>query len=162
MTMTHGFWTLPEGMSQTTGTPEDGIVFGIPGAIPISGDFNGDGLSEMGLYLEGQWYLLTWDAVDRTDVVGGLDVSVLQDRVLKPLLGIADPRRDTRIDFVGGIRGLPELERLVDGGQAALAFAMYPVEVEDLIAISDVGRLMPPKSTWFEPKLLSGLLVHVF
>ncbi|NQU40915.1 MAG: DUF1015 domain-containing protein [Lentisphaerae bacterium] len=116
----------------------------------------------VGIYLEGQWHLLTWDAVDRSDVVGRLDVSVLQDRVLEPLLGISDPRRDTRVDFVGGIRGISELERLVDSGRGAVAFAMHPVEVADLIAISDAGRLMPPKSTWFEPKLLSGLLVHAF
>ena len=116
----------------------------------------------VGVYIDRQWYRLRWDEVDRSDVVGRLDVSVLQNRVLEPLLGIADPRRDTRIDFVGGIRGIPELERLVDSGQGAVAFAMHPVEVADLIAISDAGRLMPPKSTWFEPKLLSGLLVHAF
>jgi uncharacterized protein (DUF1015 family) len=118
----------------------------------------------VGIYLEGHWYTLTWQdgLVDQSDEVGRLDVSVLQSHVLEPLLGIADPRRDERIAFVGGIRGLGELERLVDGGEATAAFAMHPVEVEDLIAVSDAGRLMPPKSTWFEPKLLSGLLVHVF
>jgi len=118
----------------------------------------------VGIYLEGQWHRLTWrdGVVDQSDEVGRLDVSVLQSRVLEPLLGIADPRRDERIAFVGGIRGIGELERLVDGGEAVAAFAMHPVEVEDLIAVSDAERLMPPKSTWFEPKLLSGLLVHVF
>jgi uncharacterized protein (DUF1015 family) len=116
------------------------------------------------IYLDGQWHRLTWHEglVDPSDEVGRLDVSVLQSRVLEPVLGIADPRRDERIAFVGGIRGIAELERLVDGGEAAVAFAMHPVEVEDLIAVSDAERLMPPKSTWFEPKLLSGLLVHVF
>ncbi len=118
----------------------------------------------VGIYLEGQWHRLTWHegVVDESDEVGRLDVSVLQSRVLEPVLGIADPRRDERIAFVGGIRGIGELERLVDSGEAVAAFAMHPVEVEDLIAVSDAGRLMPPKSTWFEPKLLSGLLVHVF
>lgn len=118
----------------------------------------------VGIYIEGAWHSLTWreGVVDRSDEVGRLDVSVLQQRVLEPLLGIADPRRDERIAFVGGIRGMSELERLVDSGRAAVAFAMHPVEVEDLIAVSDAERLMPPKSTWFEPKLLSGLLVHVF
>ncbi|MDP6630672.1 MAG: DUF1015 family protein [Kiritimatiellia bacterium] len=118
----------------------------------------------VGIYIEGQWHRLTWHegVVDPSDEVGRLDVSVLQSRVLEPVLGIADPRRDERIAFVGGIRGIGELERLVDGGEAAVAFAMHPVEVEDLIAVSDAERLMPPKSTWFEPKLLSGLLVHVF
>ncbi len=118
----------------------------------------------VGIYLEGRWHRLTWHngVVDPSDEVGRLDVSVLQSRVLEPVLGIADPRRDERIAFVGGIRGIGELERLVDGGQAVVAFAMHPVEVEDLIDVSDAERLMPPKSTWFEPKLLSGLLVHVF
>jgi uncharacterized protein (DUF1015 family) len=118
----------------------------------------------VGIYLEGQWHRLTWHdgVVDESDEVGRLDVSVLQSRVLEPVLGIVDPRRDDRIAFVGGIRGIGELERLVDGGEAVAALAMHPVEVDDLIAVSDAGRLMPPKSTWFEPKLLSGLLVHVF
>ncbi len=118
----------------------------------------------VGFYLDGQWHRLTWHegVVDQSDEVGRLDVSVLQSRVLDPVLGIADPRRDERIAFVGGIRGTGELERLVNGGEAAVAFAMHAVEVEDLIAVSDAERLMPPKSTWFEPKLLSGLLVHVF
>lgn len=118
----------------------------------------------VGVYLEGQWHRLTWHdgVVDQSDEVGRLDVSVLQSRVLEPVLGIADPRRDERIAFVGGIRGIGELERLVDGGEAVAAFAMHPVEVGDLIAVSDAERLMPPKSTWFEPKLLSGLIVHGF
>ncbi len=118
----------------------------------------------VGIYLDGRWHRLTWHdgVVDQSDEVGRLDVSVLQSRVLEPVLGIADPRRDERIAFVGGIRGTAELERLVDSGEAVAAFTMHAVEVEDLIAVSDAGRLMPPKSTWFEPKLLSGLLVHVF
>ena len=89
-----------------------------------------------------------------------LDVWALQNLVLAPLLGIADPRTDKRIDFVGGIRGPQELVKLVDGGKAAVAFSMYPTTVDDLMAIADVGEIMPPKSTWFEPKLRSGLVIH--
>jgi uncharacterized protein (DUF1015 family) len=85
---------------------------------------------------------------------------VLQRRILAPILGIEDPRTDARIDFVGGIRGTGELERRVDAGLAAVAFSMYPVSVDDLMAIADAGGIMPPKSTWFEPKLRDGLLVH--
>jgi uncharacterized protein (DUF1015 family) len=130
-----------------------------PGTAEVPGS-----RGSVGVYLDGKWHRLTWHdgVVDQADEVGRLDVSVLQSRVLEPVLGIADPRRDERIAFVGGIRGIAELERLVDGGEAEAAFAMHPVDVEDLIAVSDAKRLMPPKSTWFEPKLLSGLLVHVF
>jgi len=91
-----------------------------------------------------------------------LDVSILQDRLLKPVLGIDDPRTSKRIDFIGGIRGTAELEKLVDSGDHAVAFSMYPVTVEQLMAISDAGQIMPPKSTWFEPKLRSGLFIHTF
>jgi uncharacterized protein (DUF1015 family) len=87
-------------------------------------------------------------------------VSLLQDRILAPILGIGDPRMDTRIDFVGGIRGTAELERRVKSGEMAIAFAMYPTTLEQLMAVSDAGLIMPPKSTWFEPKLRSGLFVH--
>ncbi len=89
----------------------------------------------------------------------GLDVSVLQNRLLSPVLGICDPRTDSRIQFVGGIRGLSELVRLVEEGAAA-AFALYPTSMEELMEIADQGRIMPPKSTWFEPKLRSGLFIH--
>ena len=94
-----------------------------------------------------------------TDPVAGLDVSLLQDRLLGPILGIGDPRTDPRIDFVGGARGLGELERRVAGG--GVAFALHPTRMEQLMAVADAGRLMPPKSTWFEPKLADGLLSHV-
>ena len=94
-----------------------------------------------------------------SDPVAGLDVSILQERLLGPVLGVEDPRVDARIDFVGGIRGLAELERRV-AEDCAVAFAMYPTSIEELFAVADEGRLMPPKSTWFEPKLLSGLLIH--
>jgi len=96
-----------------------------------------------------------------TDPIGVLDVSILQDNILTPLLGIRDPRTDTRIDFVGGIRGLNELEKRVDSGQMKLAFSLYPVSMDQLFAIADSGEIMPPKSTWFEPKLRDGLLTHL-
>lgn len=113
-------------------------------------------------FLEGRWWLLTIDeaTIDRADPIGSLDVSLLQDRVLGPLLGIGDPRTDKRIDFVGGIRGTEELERRVTGGEMALGISMYPTTMEQLLAVSDAGEIMPPKSTWFEPKLRSGLFVH--
>jgi uncharacterized protein (DUF1015 family) len=98
--------------------------------------------------------------IDRRDPIGSLDVSLLQDRVLGPILGIGDPRTDKRIDFVGGIRGTDELKRRVDSGEMAIAFSMYPTTLEQLMAVSDAGAVMPPKSTWFEPKLRSGLFVH--
>jgi uncharacterized protein (DUF1015 family) len=117
---------------------------------------------EFGLYLGGQWYRLTIHA-NRIphDPVGRLDVSLLQDRLIAPVLGIADPRRDTRIDFVGGIRGLAALERRVDSGEMAIAFSLHPTRMEDLMAVADAGEVMPPKSTWFEPKLADGLTSHV-
>ena len=113
------------------------------------------------MYLDGQWYSLQWDAAPLpNDPVARLDVSVLQDNLLAPVLGIDDPRNNPRIEFVGGIRGTQELERRVDSGRAAVAFSMYPVTVDQLMAVADAGLIMPPKSTWFEPKLKSGLLVH--
>ena len=96
-----------------------------------------------------------------SDAIGSLDVSILQDQLLAPVLKIADIRTDKRIDFVGGARGTGELEKLVESGRAAVAFSLYPVNVADLIAVSDAGAIMPPKSTWFEPKLRDGLLIHV-
>lgn len=115
---------------------------------------------EVGMYLGGEWYRLTAKSwVYRSDAVMDLDVSVLQDYILAPVLGIMDPKTDRRIDFVGGIRGLSELERRVDEGMA-VAFAMYPTSIQELFAVADAGQLMPPKSTWFEPKLRSGLFIH--
>ena len=99
--------------------------------------------------------------IDESDPVGRLDVSILQKHILSPLLNISDPRKDSRIDFVGGIRGLGELEKRVSGGQWAVAFALYPTSIEQLMSIADAGEVMPPKSTWFEPKLRSGLIVHL-
>lgn len=115
----------------------------------------------VGMYLDGQWYELTVKPeYVNDDPVKGLDVSLLQDLLLAPVLGIGDPRTDSRIRFVGGIRGLKELERLVDGGEGAVAFAMYPTSIRELFDVADAGLLMPPKSTWFEPKLRSGLFIH--
>ena len=115
------------------------------------------------MYLSGKWYGLKLkpEATQPLSVIDRLDVSILQDRLLSPLLGITDPRTDKRIDFIGGIRGTAELERLVDSGQAAVAFSMYPTTLEELMAVSDANEIMPPKSTWFEPKLRDGLLSHL-
>ncbi len=130
--------------------------FGLsPSAFPVSPD----GTGSFGMYLPGQWYTLQIGAGHiPDDPVGRLDVSLLADNLLAPLLGIDDPRRDPRIDFVGGIRGLQELERRVDSGEMAVAFSMYPTRMEDLMAVADAGEVMPPKSTWFEPKLADGLV----
>ncbi len=116
-----------------------------------------------GMYLDGRWYHLAIrpDLVPEQDPVRRLDVSVLSEQILDPILGIADLRRDTRIDFVGGIRGLAELERRVNSGEMAVAFAMYPTPMVELMSVADVGEVMPPKSTWFEPKLADGMASHV-
>ena len=114
---------------------------------------------EFGLYLNGRWMRLTIRAglIPHQDPVARLDVSLLQDNLIAPILGITDPRRDKRIDFVGGIRGLAELERRVDSGEMALAFSLHPTSMEDLMAVADANEVMPPKSTWFEPKLADGM-----
>ena len=112
------------------------------------------------MYLNHDWYKLTIkDTYKNTDPVKGLDVSLLQDHLLNPVLGIEDPKTDKRIDFVGGIRGLAELEKRV-AEDCEVAFLMYPTSIAELFAVSDAGLLMPPKSTWFEPKLRSGLFIH--
>jgi uncharacterized protein (DUF1015 family) len=114
------------------------------------------------MYLEGKWYSLTANPPlqQESDSVLRLDVSILQNHMLDPILGIRDPRVDTRIDFVGGIRGLQELERRVNSGEMKVAFSMFPTSVAELMAIADDRKLMPPKSTWFEPKLRDGLFIH--
>ena len=114
------------------------------------------------MYLDGKWYELSLapDSTLPVGTVGGLDVSVLQDRVLDPILGIKDVRTDKRIDFVGGLRGTKELERLVNEGKAAVAFSLFPTTVAELLMVSDANEITPPKSTWFEPKLRDGLLIH--
>ena len=118
---------------------------------------------QFGMYLKGRWYQLhaRHTVVDESDTVGRLDVSILQNHLLDPALGIRDPRTDKRIHFVGGIRGSEELVRLVDSGEYAVAFSLYPTSNRELIALADQDRIMPPKSTWFEPKLRSGLFVHL-
>ena len=112
------------------------------------------------MYFKGKWTDLSWDIPAGTDVVGALDVSYLQDKLLAPVLGIGDPRTDQRISFMGGIRGDAALAAKVDSGENEIAFAMEPVTVEEMMSIADAGAIMPPKSTWFEPKLRSGLFVH--
>lgn len=121
-----------------------------------------DAPGRFGMYVDGTWYALSLPA-ERIpdDPVARLDVSLLQDHVIGPLLGVGDPRTDPRIAFVGGVRGLNALERAVDEGRAAVAFALYPTAMEQLMAVADAEKLMPPKSTWFEPKLADGLLSHV-
>lgn len=119
-------------------------------------------LHEFSMYLEGNWYKLSAKSgtYDDNDPIGVLDVTILTNQVLNPLLDIEDLRRSKRIDFVGGIRGLGELQRRVDSGEMKVAFALYPVSMKQLIDIADSGEIMPPKTTWFEPKLRSGLVVH--
>ena len=124
--------------------------------VPVRPDKKGN----FGMYLDEKWYILeaTSDIID-IDVVEGLDVSILQNEVLYPILGIKDPRTDKRIDFIGGIRGLDELEKRCHEDMR-VAFSMHPTSIDELFAVADQGRLMPPKSTWFEPKLLSGMFIH--
>ncbi len=119
-------------------------------------------LHEFGMYLNHQWYQLTAKAnTYTTDPIGILDISILSKNILEPILGIADQRTDQRIDFIGGIRGLSELEKRVDSGEMAIAFSLHPVTIQQLFDIADSGEVMPPKSTWFEPKLRDGLLTNV-
>ncbi len=116
---------------------------------------------QFGMYLEGQWYILTSkEGTYTNDPIGILDVTILSKNILDKILGIKDQRTDKRIDFVGGIRGLPELEKRVDSGEMRIAFSLHPVSIQQLFDIADSGNVMPPKSTWFEPKLRDGLLTH--
>jgi len=129
-----------------------------PSDAPVSPARHG----EFGLYLAGHWHRLTIrTALVPQDPVQRLDVSLLTDHLLAPILDIHDLRRDRRIDFVGGIRGLAELQKRVDSGEMAAAFSLYPTTMEDLMAVADAGQIMPPKSTWFEPKLADGMVSHV-
>lgn len=129
--------------------------------VETEGRAKPDKAYDFGMYMDGKWYMLTAkDEIRSKDAVKGLDVSILQDNVLIPILGIGDIRTDKRIDFVGGIRGLGELEKRVDSGEMKVAFAMYPTSIEQLMTIADENKIMPPKSTWFEPKLRSGLFIH--
>ncbi len=120
------------------------------------------GSGEIGMYLDGAWYRLAWQPAADANPISQLDVSGLQERLLAPILGIDDPRTSKRIDFVSGIRGTDALVKLVNSGQAAVAFSMAPTTVAHLMAIADANQIMPPKSTWFEPKLRSGLFIHTF
>lgn len=122
-----------------------------------------DRVGEFGMYLGNQWYRLAIheDCIPTEDPVGRLDVSLLQNNLISPVLDISDPRRDKRIDFVGGIRGLAELEKRVNSGEMAVAFALYATQLDDLMSVADAEEVMPPKSTWFEPKLADGLVSHV-
>ncbi|MEA2103891.1 MAG: DUF1015 family protein [Candidatus Cloacimonadota bacterium] len=116
-----------------------------------------------GMYLNGKWYSLQAkeNSFEKSDPVKSLDVSILYENLLKPILAIGDPRKDNRINFVGGIRGLEELEKLVNSGKYKVAFALYPTSIDDLMSVADADKVMPPKSTWFEPKLRSGLITHL-
>lgn len=131
------------------------VVKGFPAKAPKC-------LHEFGMYLDGAWYGLTVKegVYNPHDPVASLDAAILQDHLLAPILGIADPRTDERIKFIGGIRGMEELEKLVDRDGFAVAFSLYPTSMEQIIRVADAGAIMPPKSTWFEPKLRSGLFVH--
>ena len=119
--------------------------------------------AEFGMYLAGRWYRLALrpDLVPQNDPIGQLPITLLTRNIIKPLLGISDPRADKRIDFIGGGRGLSELERRVNSSEMAVAFALYPTQMADLMAVADAGGIMPPKSTWFEPKLADGMVNHV-
>lgn len=129
---------------------------------PVKESFKPEKLHEFGLYMNHQWYKLTTKPGNWTeDPIGILDVTILQEKILGPLLNIVDQRTDQRIDFVGGIRGLKELEKRVNSGEMKLAFSLYPVSIQQLFDIADNGEVMPPKSTWFEPKLRDGLLTHL-
>ncbi|MBK8255385.1 MAG: DUF1015 domain-containing protein [Polyangiaceae bacterium] len=119
---------------------------------------------QFGIFLDGQWYTASVrpGTVDEKDPVKSLDCSICQDQILEPIFGVKDPRRDKHVDFVGGIRGIAELEKRVQTGGFTMALHLYPTQIEQLFAVSDAGLLMPPKSTWFEPKLRSGLFIHTF
>ena len=127
----------------------------------VEGQYKPDAIHTFGMYLDKKWYKLqAKDSIIATDSVVCLDVSILQNSLLTPVLGIGDPRTDKRIDFVGGIRGLGELVKRVDSGEMTVAFAMYPTSMTQLMNIADDNKVMPPKSTWFEPKLRSGIFIH--
>jgi len=121
-----------------------------------------DETGKIGLFLQGKWYQLTWKADTKSDPVARLDASALQDRLLGPVLQVKDPRTDSRLDFVGGIHGTKSLEDRVNSGQAAAAFSLPAVSLRQILAVADADQIMPPKSTWFEPKLRSGFYIHKF
>ena len=145
----------PDGFLATVGAAFDLELSGEPVRPQRNGEF--------GMYLAGQWYRLAIhnERIPLEDPVARLDVSVLQDNLISPILGVSDPRRDDRIDFIGGIRGLQALEQRVASGDWAVAFSLYPTRMQALMDVADAGEVMPPKSTWFEPKLADGLVSHV-
>ncbi|QXE85690.1 DUF1015 family protein [Geomonas nitrogeniifigens] len=130
---------------------------------PVSGAVNPGERHQFGMYLGGKWYELTprEDSFQENDPVASMDVSILQDNLLSPVLGVRNPRTDQRIHFVGGIRGVEELERVVNSGEYMVAFSLFPTSIEELMSLADEDKIMPPKSTWFEPKLRSGLFIHL-
>lgn len=148
------------------GLPAEAFITRIAHSFDISesdGPVKPEHAGQFGMYLNKHWYRLDIhaDKIPTDDPVKRLDVSLLADNLISPILGIDDPRRDKRIDFVGGIRGLSELERRVDSGEMAVAFSLYPTSLGDLMAVADANEVMPPKSTWFEPKLADGLVSHL-
>lgn len=152
-------------VADLNGLSESAFIEGLSRAFeiePASAPVTPGRRGEFGLYLRGAWHRLrVRSGYVPADPVARLDVSVLSDQVLSPLLGIHDPRRDQRIDFIGGIRGIAALQQRVDSGAAAVAFSLFPTSMEDLMGVADAGLIMPPKSTWFEPKLADGLVCHV-
>lgn len=147
------------GLSQEAFLEKVGEAFTVE---KVDDAFSPKELHQFGLYLPGQWYKLTAKpGTFRNDPIGVLDVTILQEAVLDGILGIKDPRTDNRVDFVGGIRGLGELEKRVNAGEVKVAFSLHPVSIQQLFNIADSGEVMPPKSTWFEPKLRDGLLTHL-
>lgn len=130
---------------------------------PVSGPVNPGERHLFGMFLAGKWYELVprEGSFVETDPVASMDVSILQDNLLNPVLGVRNPRTDQRIHFVGGIRGVEELERVVNSGEYEVAFSLFPTSIEELMSLADVDKIMPPKSTWFEPKLRSGLFIHM-
>ncbi len=149
------------------GRSKDEFIKEISGKFDVEeykgeGCYKPDRMHTFGMYIEGKWYILRAkkEIIHEKDPVGSLDVSILQNELLAPILNIGDPRTDSRIDFVGGIRGLKALEKSVDSGKMKVAFSMYPTTMGQLMNIADKGKIMPPKSTWFEPKLRSGIFIH--
>lgn len=152
-------------INDLNGLSSDGLINAIKASFAVTKEdvaVKPGAPGEFGMYLGGQWYRLQISpALIPDDPVRRLDVSLLADHLVEPILGITDPRTDSRIDFVGGIRGLEELERRVDSGEMAVAFSLFPTSMEALMAVADANEVMPPKSTWFEPKLADGLASHV-
>ena len=138
-------------------------IMGLFNVLKVSKEFLPESPNHFGMYLEQDWYQLTFkkELLSKKDPISNLDVSILHSNLIEPVLGISNPRTDSRIDFVGGIRGLEELSYRVNSGEMAIAFSLFPTKVSDLMLVADSNNVMPPKSTWFEPKLVDGLLSHI-